>query len=116
MLTIKSYYLGVDSVDTALDAIDTLPFCSVFDRAKAQVQITNIDRIRVMLVPAGDSEGAIIIITGSFTPEEMLEIETLSQYEHKPLRKEVAEVVAKTVVDLQTKGVSGTHHILGDRE
>ena len=116
MLTNKSYYLGVDSVDTALDAIDSLSFCSVFDRAKAQVKITNIDRIRVMIMPTGDAGGAITIITGAFTPDEMLGIEAMSKYEHKPLREEVAKVVTKTVADLQTKGVSMTHHILGDQE
>ena len=67
---------------------------------------------KMYVMPVEHSGGAIVFIAGKFTPEEMREIEALRRYEHKPLKQEVASLVANTAVDLQAKGVSATHHML----
>ncbi len=110
----KTYYLGVNSIEKAMDVVDILSFCTVVDRRNVQIQITNSDRIRVGIRPNENPEGAILFITGAFTNEEMREIETLSKYEYESLRESISELVTKTAIDLQKRYGRGiTQHILG---
>lgn len=112
----KTYYLGVDSVNTAVDVIDTLSFFTVLDRKKAQIQCARQDRMSVGILPVEDPGGAVLFITGAFTPEEAGEIEDLADHEYELLRKKVSNVAAQTAVDMQKKGLSIPQQILGKAE
>jgi hypothetical protein len=111
-----TYYLGVDSINAALNAIDELSFFTVVDRKTAQVKYAHEGRMAVGIHPIEDPVGAVVFITGGFTPEESSEIEALAQYEYAPMRKAVSNVVAQTTVDLGKQGVRTTHQILGKPE
>lgn len=113
MLQKKTYYLGVDSVDTAVHALSSLSFCKAVDSTNGRVQIVYEDRIRVGVQPEKKSAGAVVFVSGSFLPEEMSEIEALAKYEHAPMRQTVWTVVVETAKDLDRNGVQTTHHILG---
>ena len=112
----KTYYLGVDSIKAAINTIDILSFFTVVDKKTAQVKYAHEGRMAVGIHPIKDPAGAVVFITGAFTPQEMNEIEALSQYEHIPLRKAVSNVVTQTIIDSEKKGVRTTHQILGKPE
>ena len=59
------------------------------------------------------SKGLMILIGGSFTSDEMTEIENLSRLADKPVTKLVAEYVARQAVAMQSQSTSVTHRILG---
>ncbi len=117
MTTRMNYYLGVKSIQDAANAIDELSFMKVLDKSTLQVQITNIDRIRLTVGPASKdddlSKGLMIYIGGSFTSGEMNEIEHLSRLADKSVTTMVAEFVAKQAAAIQSQGKSATHMILG---
>lgn len=111
----KTYYLGVDSIGSAVDAIGKLTFFTVLDKRNAQIKCSYDDRMKVGILPV-QSEGAVVFITGNFAQKEMTEIEDLAQYEYTPMREEVAKVAAQTTVDLQKKGLSIPVQILAKPE
>jgi hypothetical protein len=112
----KTYYLGVDSIGSGVDAVGKLTFFTVFNRKNAQITCSHDDRMKVGILPVHNPEGAVVFITGSFAPKEMTEIEALAQYEYPPVRGEVSKVAAQTAIDLQKKGLSIPSHILGKPE
>jgi hypothetical protein len=117
MLTGMLYYLGVKSIPDAADAIDELSFVNVLNRSTMQIFTKNHERITVTIGPASSdddfSKGLMILIGGSFTSDEMTEIENLSRLADKPVTKLVAEYVARQAVAMQSQSTSVTHRILG---
>lgn len=112
----KSYYLGVNSIDAAVEAIGSLSFFTVIDKKSAQFKYAHEGRMSVGILPIKDPVGAVFFVTGTFTTEEMSEIEALAKHEYAPLSEAVSDVVAQTMLDLDKKGLRMTHQILGKGE
>jgi hypothetical protein len=111
------YYLGVKTIPDAVDAIGKLSFMKVLDKAAVKVQsLTN--RITLAVGPASAdddlSKGLMIYIGGSFTPEEMKEMDNLSVLADKAVTLLVAQYAAKQMIALQSQGKFATHKILGN--
>lgn len=119
MTTSMNYYLGVKTIQDAANAIDELSFMKVLDKSALQVQITNTDRIKLSVGPASKdndlSKGLMIYIGGSFTSSEMEEINSLSKLADKSVTTMVAEFVARQAAAMQSKGISATHMIWGQK-
>lgn len=111
-----TYYLGVDGISSAVAAIGKLSFFTILDKKNAQIKCSNEDRMAVGILPIQDPAGAVVFISGMFTPNEMNEIKALAQYEYAPMRDEVSKVAAKTMIDLEKKGLKIPTHILGKEE
>lgn len=115
MTTNMNYYLGVKSLQVAAQALNSLSFVKILDVSTMRAQITNMNRIEVIVGPAkGEdmSSGVIVCITGSFTDSEMVEIDKLAKFADKSVIPMVAVTVAQTMVALRQQGISGTHKIL----
>lgn len=116
-MTSMNYYLSVKTIQDAANAIDSLSFMKVLDQSTLQVQITNDDRIKLSVGPAAKdndfSKGLMIYFGGNFTSDEMHEIEGLAKFVDKSVTSHVAEFVTRQAVDLQSKGISAIHQILG---
>jgi len=112
-----NYYLGVKSLANAADAINELFFMKVLDISTFQVQIKNIDHIKMSVGPASSdndmSKGVMLYIGGKFTPEEMAEISKMSRHSDKFVTEMVSVFVAGQSVMMQNKGISAAHTILG---
>ncbi len=110
MTTKMNYYLGVKTLRDAANAIDELSFMKVLDKSTLQVQITNIDRIKLSVGPASKdnnlSKGLMIYIGGSFTPREMEEINLLSKLADESVTTMVAEFVARQAVSMKSGKVN----------
>ena len=109
----KTYFLGVDSIDTALNVIDTLSFFTVVDRKTVQIKYAHEDRMSLGIHPNKDPAGAIVFFTGAFTLQETAEIKALAKYDYVPIMQAVSKLVTKTVVDLEKQNVRTTYEILG---
>jgi len=116
-MTNANYYLGVETINDAANAIDSLSFMKVLDKATLQVRITNDDRIKLSVGPAAKnddlSKGLMIYLGGMFTDAEINEIKSLSRLANGRVTNMVAEFVARQAVSLQKQGSFATHIILG---
>lgn len=117
MTTPMAYYLGVKTVPDSAAALDKLSFVKILDKRTLHMQVQNVDRINVAVVPLSGSDdlsqGLVICIEGMFTDGEMKEIEGLSELEAASLSAAVTKFVAKMMVARQKEGIFVTQRILG---
>ncbi|MFC2135874.1 hypothetical protein ACFLTH_14760 [Bacteroidota bacterium] len=111
----KTYYLGVDSSDTALKLIDSLSFFKVVDMKTAQVKYDHEDRMSLGIHSIKKPEGAIIFFTGSFTPKETAEIKALAKYNYDPMMESVTKLMTQTKLKLEKQNILTPHEILGQQ-
>ena len=100
-----TFLLGVQSVDAAMSALKTLPFVRIDERGIAtrgekDVKVLNVD------------DGALIVLGGDFTPEEVSAAERMGSYEHDGMYDFVGKVLAKMTQDAVREGISGTVRVL----
>ena len=100
-----TFLLGVRSVDAAMSALKTLPFVRIDERGVAtrgekDVKVLNVD------------DGALIVLSGDFTSEEVSDAERMGSYEHDGMHDFVGNVLAKFTQDAVRDGLSGTVRVL----
>lgn len=100
-----TFLLGVRSVDDAMSALKTLPFVRIDERGVAtkgekDVKVLNVD------------DGALIVLGGDFTPDEITAAERMGSYEHAGMHDFVGSVLAKFTQDAVRDGLSGTVRVL----
>jgi hypothetical protein len=103
-----SFLLGVESLETALSALRTLPFVHVDG-----YRVTVPERMNLTVQHnIGDARGAFIVLGGDFTDDEIKMVERLGSYESDAMKDFVEKVLARFVEIAMEKGTSGTVRLL----
>lgn len=112
----KTFYLGVDSTETALKVIDSLSFFKVVNMKTAQVKYNHEDRMSLGIHSINEPKGAIIFITGAFTHKESAEIEDLAEYSYALMMEPAVNLMNKTKSNLEKHNIHSPHVILGEQK
>jgi len=100
-----AFLLGVESVDAATSALKTLPFITV-EEGHLMTPAKN----NLTIIPF--SEGALIVLGGEFSEEEVRKVQALGAYEFEGMKQNVELVLARTVEKAMEGGTGGKFYIL----
>jgi len=104
-----AFLLGVETLDAAMAALKTLPFVAVEGCKVTTPQRMNLTVQHNVL---GEGKGALIILGGEFTAEEVAAVERIGAYEFDGMQDFVVKVLATIVKQSVEEGTGGAFRVL----